>query len=103
MADFLQAFHTAMSLIVTLDPRLVEIVLLSLKVSLLAVAIASVIGFALGGALAVYRFPGRGAVVGAVERPDGPAAGCGRVYSSICCSRIPVPWACSNCFIRRPR
>ena len=62
MADFLQAFHTALRLIVTLDPRLIEIVLLSLKVSLLAVTIASLIGFALGGALAVYRFPGRGAV-----------------------------------------
>ena len=36
--------------------------LLSLKVSLLAVVIASAIGFTLGGALAVYRFPGRGAV-----------------------------------------
>jgi tungstate transport system permease protein len=62
MADFLQAFHTALWLIVTLDPRLVEIVLLSLRVSLLAVTIASLIGFVLGGALAVYRFPGRGAV-----------------------------------------
>jgi tungstate transport system permease protein len=51
MADFLQAFHTAVRLIVTLDPRLVEIVLLSLKVSLLAVAIASTIGFAVGAAL----------------------------------------------------
>jgi tungstate transport system permease protein len=62
MADFLQAFHTALRLIVTFDPDLVEIVLLSLRVSLFAVAIASVIGFALGGALAVYRFPGRAAV-----------------------------------------
>ena len=62
MADLLQAFHTAARLIVTLDPRLVEIVLLSVKVSLLAVVVASAIGFALGGALAVYRFPGRGAM-----------------------------------------
>jgi tungstate transport system permease protein len=62
MADFLQAFHTALRLIVTFDPDLVEIVLLSLRVSLFAVAIASIIGFALGGALAVYRFPGRAAV-----------------------------------------
>jgi tungstate transport system permease protein len=62
MADFVEAFQTAVRLIVTLDPRLVEIVLLSLKVSLLAVVIASAIGFMLGGALAVYRFPGRGAV-----------------------------------------
>jgi tungstate transport system permease protein len=62
MADLLQAFHTAARLIVTLDPRLVEIVLLSVKVSLLAVVVASAIGFVLGGALAVYRFPGRGAM-----------------------------------------
>jgi len=60
MADFLEAFHTALRLIATLDPKFLGIVLLSLKVSLTAVAIASVIGFALGGALAVYRFPGRG-------------------------------------------
>ena len=62
MADLLQPFHTAARLIVTLDPRLVEIVLLSVKVSLLAVVVASAIGFVLGGALAVYRFPGRGAM-----------------------------------------
>lgn len=52
----------ALKLIATLDPKLIGIVLLSLKVSLTAVAIASLLGFALGGALAVYRFPGRGAV-----------------------------------------
>ena len=52
----------AVGLIVTLDPSLVEILVLSLKVSLSAVAIASVLGFALGGMLAVYKFPGRGAV-----------------------------------------
>ena len=62
MADLTEAFHTALRLIATLDPQLLGIVLLSLKVSLTAVAIASLIGFALGGALAVYRFPGRGAV-----------------------------------------
>ena len=62
MADLIAAFHTALRLIVTLDPSLIEIVLLSLQVSLLAVILASAIGFPLGGALAVYRFPGRGAV-----------------------------------------
>lgn len=62
MAGFIDAFHTALRLIATLDPQLIEIVLLSLQVSLLAVAVASLIGFALGGALAVYRFPGRGTV-----------------------------------------
>jgi tungstate transport system permease protein len=62
MTGFIDAFHTALSLIATLDPQLIEIVLLSLQVSLLAVVAASLIGFALGGALAVYRFPGRGMV-----------------------------------------
>jgi tungstate transport system permease protein len=62
MTDFLDAFRTALGLIVTADPRLVEIILLSLKVSLSAVIVASLLGFAIGGALAVYRFPGRGAV-----------------------------------------
>jgi tungstate transport system permease protein len=63
MTDFINAFKTALGLIVTLNPGLVEILFLSLKVSLSAVAIASVLGFAIGGTLAVYRFPGRGAVV----------------------------------------
>ena len=62
MTDFIDAFRRAVGLILTLDPSLVEILVLSLKVSLSAVAIASLLGFAMGGALAVYRFPGRGAV-----------------------------------------
>ncbi len=62
MADITDAFKTALGLIVSLDPSLVEILFLSLKVSFSAVAIASALGFAIGGALAVYRFPGRGAV-----------------------------------------
>ena len=62
MTGFIDALHTALRLIATLDPQLIEIVLLSLQVSLLAVVAASLIGFALGGALAVYRFPGRGIV-----------------------------------------
>lgn len=62
MTGFIDAFHTALRLIATLDPQLIEIVLLSLQVSLLVVVAASLIGFALGGALAVYRFPGRGMV-----------------------------------------
>lgn len=62
MTDFIDAFRTALGLIVTFDPDLVEILVLSLKVSLTAVAIASLLGFAIGGALAVYRFPGRGTV-----------------------------------------
>ena len=39
MADLTEAFHTALHLIATLDPELIGIVLLSLKVSLTAVTI----------------------------------------------------------------
>jgi len=46
-------------MIVAADRQLYEIVLLSLKVSLTAVAIATVIGLPLGAALAIRRFPGR--------------------------------------------
>ncbi len=59
MADFSNAFEAALSLILTLDRDLAEIVGLSLRVSLLAVAIASLIGLPLGAAMAIFRFPGR--------------------------------------------
>jgi tungstate transport system permease protein len=62
MLDLSEAFHAALRQISLLDPQLIEIVGLSLKVTLTAVAIATIIGLALGGALAVYRFPGRGAL-----------------------------------------
>ena len=54
-----QAFTTALALLADLDPKLVEIVLLSLRVSLSAVGIAALLGFPLGAAIAVGRFPGR--------------------------------------------
>lgn len=62
MFDLSEAFRVALRQIATLDPQLIEIVGLSLKVTLTAVAIATIIGFAVGGVLAVYRFPGRGAL-----------------------------------------
>jgi tungstate transport system permease protein len=62
MMDLAEAFRTALRQIATLDLQLVEIIALSLKVTLTAVTIASVIGFVVGGVLAVYRFPGRGAL-----------------------------------------
>ena len=46
-------------MIVSADGQLYEIVLLSLQVSLTAVAIATVVGLPLGAALAIRRFPGR--------------------------------------------
>jgi tungstate transport system permease protein len=59
----LEALSTALELLIGLDSRLVEIVLLSLRVSLSAVAIAALLGFPLGAAIAVGRFPGRQTVV----------------------------------------
>jgi tungstate transport system permease protein len=53
------ALGEALQLVWRLDPVLLEIVLLRLKVSLSAVVIASVFGLLLGAAIAVGRFPGR--------------------------------------------
>ncbi len=60
MQDFGEAFRLAFSLVLSGDADLAEIVLLSLRVSLSAVAIACLIGLPLGALLAVSRFPGRG-------------------------------------------
>ncbi|MBI1943742.1 MAG: ABC transporter permease, partial [Betaproteobacteria bacterium] len=63
MDSILQAARGAAGLMLAADPLLVEIVLLSLKVSLSAVALATVLGLPLGAAIAIGRFPGRRAVV----------------------------------------
>ncbi len=63
MQDFGSAFLQAFELLIALDPSLLEIVGLSLRVSLMAVLIAAVIGMPLGALLAILRFPGRGAVL----------------------------------------
>ena len=63
MDDFGAAFGDAFRLILAADPDLVEIVGLSLWVSLSAVACSAAIGLPLGALLAVYRFPGRPVVV----------------------------------------
>jgi tungstate transport system permease protein len=63
MGDFGQAFVEAGVLIAEFDSDFLAIVGLSLRVSLTAVLIACAIGFPLGAALALSRFPGRGAAV----------------------------------------
>jgi tungstate transport system permease protein len=63
MNSIFEATRHALGLIATGDSALVEIVLLSLKVSLSAVACATVIGLPLGAAIAVARFPGRHALI----------------------------------------
>ena len=63
MTDFTTAFATAFDLIGRLDPQLRDIVLLSIGVSLTASVCAFLIGAPMGTALAVYRFPGRSALI----------------------------------------
>ena len=63
MSEITQAFGAAGAMIFSFDPKLIEIVLLSLRVSLTAVAIAGVIGLPLGAAIAVNRFTGRRALI----------------------------------------
>jgi len=60
-------FVIAIGLVAGLDPELIGIVGLSLGVSLAAVALAVAIGLPLGAALALWRFPGRGLLVVAVN------------------------------------
>lgn len=63
MQDFSAAFALAARLVLGLDPELVEIVLLSLYVSVFAVGLAALFGLPLGAAIGMFRFPGRRAVV----------------------------------------
>lgn len=63
MGEFGASFSTAIHLIVSLDASLFEVVGRSLWISLTAVVAASIIGLPLGAAVAVFRFPGRRAVV----------------------------------------
>jgi len=59
MTSLPAALLEAWRLVASLDPRLGGIVALSLRVSLLAVTIASVIGLPMGALIAVSRFPAR--------------------------------------------
>ena len=63
MDELSGALQMALVLIGRMDPDLTEIVWLSLRVSLTAVLLASVIGFPLGAGLALSRFPGHKLVI----------------------------------------
>ena len=67
MQMILDGLREALRLLVTLDPEVVRIVVLSLKVSGLATLVALLIGLSGGVALAFLRFPGRNIVVAAVN------------------------------------
>lgn len=59
MQDFSSSFSLAFALITQLDAELLEIIGLSLRVSVTAVVISTMIGLPLGAAIAVTRFRGR--------------------------------------------
>ena len=58
-----ESFALAAGLVTHFDPHLVDIVLLSLRVSLTATFFAACLGLPLGAAIAVGRFPGRDALI----------------------------------------
>ena len=60
MQDFGAAFLTAFELLVSFDADLMEVIVLSLRVSLTALLAAGLFGLSAGALLAVARFPGRG-------------------------------------------
>ncbi|GAA4219638.1 ABC transporter permease [Sagittula sp. NFXS13] len=63
MQDFGDAFGLAFGLVLNPSADLIEIVGLSLRVSLSACLLACLIGLPLGALLAITRFPGRGAAL----------------------------------------
>src|SRR5688500_18521690 len=62
-SEFVEAFRAAFRLLATRDPALVEIVLLSLRVTGTALALAALVGLPFGAWLGVARFRGRALVV----------------------------------------
>lgn len=63
MQDIGEAITLALSLVGSGDPELIEIVFLSLKVSLTATVVSCLIGLPLGAVLATARFPGQNVVL----------------------------------------
>ncbi len=67
MQNIWEALSVAIGLVLSADPDLIEIVGLSLHVSLTATLIACLFGITLGAVLATSRFPGRGLVLVAIN------------------------------------
>jgi len=63
MQTIFDSVALALHLITGFDAKLVEVVRLSLSVSLIATILAACIGFPLGAGVAVARFPGRGIAI----------------------------------------
>jgi tungstate transport system permease protein len=67
LPDLAEAVGHALRMLVDLDVHLLTIIALSLMVSLTAVVIATVVALPLGAAVAVARFPGRRALIVALN------------------------------------
>ena len=63
MQDFSESFALAFRLLTTFDPDLIEIIVLSLRISLTATLLSCIFGCLIGAALATTRFPGRTAII----------------------------------------
>ena len=63
MQDFGEAMRLALTLIMSLNADLLEIIGLSLRVSLSALIVSCILGLPLGALLAISRFPGRSAAL----------------------------------------
>ena len=63
MSSVAEAAAQALRLVAGADPKLLDIVVLSLRVSLTAVAISAIVGLPVGAAIAVSRFTGRRGVI----------------------------------------
>jgi len=63
MQDFGEAIRLAFTLVASGDADLLRIIGLSLRVSLIAMAVSTAIGLPLGALVAISRFPGRNAVL----------------------------------------
>ncbi len=63
MQDFSESFSLAFQLLTTFDPDLVEIIGLSLRISLTATLLSCIFGCLIGAALATTRFPGRTVII----------------------------------------
>ena len=60
MTELFDALAAGIGMVISFDRNLIEIIVLSLQVSLTAVAVATCIGLPIGAALAVFRFRGGG-------------------------------------------
>lgn len=67
MTYFLDAFKEAIVLLLSLDEELYSIIFLTLKVSLISLAISSTLGIPLAGFLFMKKFPGRNIILNIIN------------------------------------